>query len=151
MVRVLWPVFPCVCFRVCCLSNEGVFPQDGKHRTTGIDYVFLSVFFCTFLPCGTFNKLTFSAFVAHLLAFASQRFDREKQSYIYLKSLSLLDFQEGRHINDEKTWNLPSKCFFSHALTWSQIQPFMVFFPEQGNNDAILEVSSHSLYLSWHI
>lgn len=31
------------------------------------------------------------------------------------------------------------------------MQPFIFFFPEQENNDAILVVSTHSLYLSLRV
>lgn len=97
----MWCVY-CDLFSPVCLLGFAVclmkvlFPQDGKYRATGIDYVFLRVCMCTFSLCETFNKLTFSGFLTHLLAFTSQGFDREQKSCIYLKSLSLLDLQAGR-------------------------------------------------------
>lgn len=73
-----------------------LFPQDGKYRGTGIDYVFLHVYLCTFSLCGTFKKLTFRAFLTHLLAFTLQGFNKENKRGIYLKWLSILDLKAGR-------------------------------------------------------
>lgn len=142
MWRVYCDLFSLVCllgFAVCLMKV--LFPQDGKYRATGIDYVFLSVCLCTFSLCGTFNNLTFSAFLTHLLAFTSQGFARKEkklhlsQVIINIRLTSGQMFSLGldkRHINDEKTWTLPSNLFFSCIVMVTLNPAIRVLFPWTG-------------------
>lgn len=60
----------------------------------GIDYVFL-----TFTLCRTFNKVTFSEFVTHLLAFIPPRSDRKTlrlSQVVVIISTNILLWNEGR-------------------------------------------------------